>query len=146
MVRLKRLFEEALRENKAPYHPINRRERLKRIEDKGGLDYLKAQASQRKSLREIANELGIRSDDIRFYLKGKGVRYSELKKTEYKQPKTGKQRIDESGGIDQLRVYARQGLNQKQVAVKYGLKNGSTISDYIRERGYYWEELQNVCE
>ena len=61
-------------------------------------------------------------------------------------PRLADRKIIESGGIEQLRVYAQRGYTQGKVAGIYGLKSNSAISNFVKREGYTWEELQNVCE
>lgn len=146
MVKLKKLFKEALKDNPVTWKPLSYKERQKRIRDGGGLEYLKEMAKRGEPLKKSAFHFGVRAEDVNAYLKKQGVTYRELKKELYEPPKTGRQKIIESGGIEQLRVYAQRGYTQGKVAGIYGLKSSSAISNFVRREGYTWEELQNVCE
>ena len=88
----------------------------------------KEMAKRGEPLKKSVAHFGVRAEDVNAYLKKQGVTYRELKKELYEPPKTGRQKIIESGGII------------------YGLKSNSAISNFVKREGYTWEELQNVCE
>ena len=146
MVKLKKLFKEALKDNPATWKPVSSKEKQKRIRDGGGLEYLKEMAKRGEPLKKSVAHFGVRAYDVNAYLKKQGVTYRELKKELYEPPKTSRQKIIESGGIEQLRVYAQRGYTQGKVAEIYGFKSNSPISHFVKREGYTWEELQNVCE
>jgi len=146
MVRLKELFESKMKESKTPHtRPIPFKEKIKQIDERGGLEYIKAQAEAKQTMRITAKSLGVRVDDLRAYLKRHNTTYSELKNNRVYE--SGNSKITKNGGIEWLRTYAQKGYTQGQVANILGLKRGNVISNYVHREGFTWKELQeDVCE
>ena len=80
MVKLKKLFKQALKDNPTTWKPLSYKERQKRIRDGGGLEYLKQMAKRGEPLKKSVAHFGVRVEDVNAYLKKNGVTYRERKK------------------------------------------------------------------
>lgn len=120
---------------------VEKPNRFSEIEELGGLDYIKEELKNFKSIVDIANGLNLKPNKLYDYLNYKNTNYTKLKK-ELGFNGSHRSIIDKMGGVEFLKEQYKQNKTTNEIAKELGLKNGNAISFYLRRKNISVTQIQ----
>lgn len=120
---------------------VEKLNRFSEIEDLGGLEYIKEEIKNFKTIVEIAKDLDLKPDKIYAFLYYKNTNYGKILK-ELGFNSFRHSIIDKMGGIEFLKEQYKQNKTSNEIAKEIGLKNGNAVTIYLRRKNISVTQLQ----
>ena len=112
-----------------------------KIEEWGGLWFLKTIASTGITREELGRWIEMSGDAIESYLKMRGTSWREISPNHCTVPNQNRQILLDLGGLDFIKECISNGMTQKEITLKYKLGTKGVIYRYLKSLGYSWKSL-----